>query len=60
MGNLTAIKVRNLKEPGRYLDGDGLMLDLTGQGKGSWLLRIQIAGKRRDIGLGSLQHISLA
>ncbi|MBB3860701.1 hypothetical protein GGQ88_001970 [Novosphingobium hassiacum] len=36
------------------------MLDLTGPGKGSWLLRIQIACKRRDVGLGSLQPISLA
>ncbi|MCW1384847.1 tyrosine-type recombinase/integrase [Novosphingobium sp. KCTC 2891] len=60
MGNLTALKVRNLKEPGRYSDGDGLILDLAGAGKGSWMLRIQIAGKRRDIGLGSLDFVSLA
>ena len=60
MGNLTALKVRNLKEPGRYSDGSGLILDLTGVGKGHWTLRIQIAGKRRDIGLGPIELVSLA
>ncbi|MBB3860196.1 hypothetical protein GGQ88_001457 [Novosphingobium hassiacum] len=44
MGNQTAIKERNLEEPGRYLDCDGLMFDLTGLGKGSCLSRIQITG----------------
>lgn len=60
MGNLSALKIKSLKEPGRYSDGDGLILDLKGPGRGHWLVRVQYGGKRRDIGLGSLDHIGLA
>lgn len=28
MANLTTIQIRNLKVPGRYSDGDGLILDI--------------------------------
>jgi len=60
MGKLTALKIRNLTEPGRYPDGDGLILELNGKGSGRWLLRVQSKGRRRDIGLGSLKGVSLA
>jgi integrase len=60
MGKLSAVQVRNLKEPGRYSDGEGLILQLYGPGRGSWLLRIQSKGRRHDIGLGSLNEIGLA
>lgn len=60
MGKLTALKVRSLKEPGRYSDGDGLLLELNRKGSGRWLLRIQSGGRRRDIGLGSMSSVSLA
>jgi hypothetical protein len=50
MGKLTALRIRSLTEPGRYPDGDGLFLKLTGKGSGSWILRVQAGGKRRDIG----------
>jgi integrase len=60
MGNLSALKIRNLKGPGRYSDGDGLILDVSSSGRGSWVVRIQSGGKRRDIGLGSLSTLSLA
>ena len=60
MGNLTALKVRNLKEPGRYSDGDGLMLEIGKSGRASWMLRVQSNGRRRDIGLGSASLVSLA
>ena len=59
MGNLTAIQVKNLRSPGRYSDGEGLILELSGPGRGSWLVRVQSNGKRRDIGLGSLSTTSL-
>ncbi|TWJ06835.1 tyrosine-type recombinase/integrase [Altererythrobacter ishigakiensis] len=59
MGKLTALQIRNLKEPGRYGDGDGLALVVTGPNKGYWVLRSTIKGKRRDIGLGSLSLVSL-
>ena len=60
MGNLSSLKIKNLKEPGRYSDGDGLILDLKAPGRGHWMVRVQYDGKRRDIGLGALTHISLA
>ena len=51
MGKLTAVQIRNFREPGRYSDGDGLILNLVGPGRGSWVLRVQSNGKRRDIGM---------
>lgn len=59
MGRLTPLQIRNLKEPGRYSDGDGLYLELTGPNKGNWQLRATVNGRRRDIGLGSLALVSL-
>ena len=56
---LTAIQIRNLKQPGRYSDGEGLILNLIGPGRGSWIVRVQANGKRRDIGLGALADIGL-
>jgi integrase len=60
MGALTAKKVNSLTEPGRYADGDGLMLKVKPGGSKSWVLRVQTDGKRRDIGLGSLKSVSLS
>lgn len=37
-----------------YQDGDGLFLICAPTGAKSWMLRVQVDGKRRDIGLGSL------
>jgi hypothetical protein len=48
-----------LIEPGRYSDGDGLLLEIKGKGVASWVLRVQNKGKRQDIGLGSLKAVSL-
>lgn len=59
MGKLTAMQIRNLKEPGRYGDGDGLALVLTAPQKGYLGLRSTIKGRRRDIGLGSLSLVTL-
>ena len=60
MGNLTVIKVKSVTDPGRYSDGDGLMLKVKPGGSKSWVLRVQVDGKRRDIGLGSAKTVSLA
>lgn len=60
MGQLTAMKIKTLTEPGRYTDGDGLMLIVATGGVRSWMLRARIDGKRRDIGLGSLKVLTLA
>jgi len=52
MLKLTAPTVKSAK-PGRHADGKGLHLLVKPSGAKSWLLRIQVDGKRRDIGLGT-------
>ena len=46
-------------EPGRHCDGDGLYLLVSPTGRRSWVLRYQLRGKRRDMGLGSYPYVSL-
>lgn len=60
MPKLTALSVKATKKPGRYTDGGGLMLYVQSSEARSWVLRIQVNGKRRDIGLGSAETVSLA
>ncbi len=48
---LSAPKVRTAK-PGSHMDGDGLRLVVRANGSRFWLLRYQIAGKSREMGLG--------
>ena len=57
---LSATRVRALKKPGRYSDGAGLHLYISKTGRKSWVHRITIAGRRRDIGLGGFPSVSLA
>jgi integrase len=45
--------------PGYYSDGGGLVLQVVGGGA-SWLLRTTVAGKRRELGLGSAKDVWLA
>lgn len=59
MGKLTSREVGSFKEPGRYTDGDGLMLFIDKHGSRRWVLRVQTNGQRRDIGLGGLKKVSL-
>lgn len=58
MGKLSDTVVRSAK-PGRYEDGAGLRLVVTGAAK-SWVLRYQVAGKRREMGLGRYPDVKLA
>jgi len=58
MAKLTVVGVRNAK-PGRHGDGAGLFLLVKESGAKSWLLRVQVAGQRRDIGLGSVSDLTL-
>lgn len=53
-------KIAALKEPGRYADGGGLYLVVTPNGTRQWILRTVVKGRRRDMGLGSAQLVSLA
>ncbi len=57
---LTALKIRSLKEPGRYADGNGLYLVVDPSGAKRWMLRTVVQGRRRDIGLGGTSLVSLA
>jgi integrase len=60
MGNLTAAKVKALLEkPGRYSDGDGLLLFVRSPGQASWVARVQHNRKRRDYGIGSAKLFGL-
>ena len=62
MGKLTVAKVKSAK-PGigkdgqpikaTFQDGQGLFLHCAPTGARSWVLRVQVDGRRRDIGLGA-------
>ena len=45
---------------GRHCDGNGLYLVVQPTGTRSWIQRIAIRGRRRDIGLGSVRLVPLA
>ena len=51
---------KSLREPGRYSDGDGLHLFTSRTGGKSWVHRVTVDGRRRDIGLGAYPTVSLA
>ena len=57
---LSATRARALRDPGRYSDGDGLHLFIHKNGRKSWVQRITVDGRRRDIGLGGYPTVSLA
>jgi integrase len=59
VGKLNPLQVKNLKEPGRYSDGDGLLLEVRPGGSKSWIVRLQSNGQRRDYGLGSFKDVTL-
>ena len=46
--------------PGRHGDGRGLYLLVKQSGARSWLLRYQVQGRRRDMGLGPYPDVTLA
>ena len=60
MGKLTASVVKAITQPGKYSDGDTLLLSVASGGSKSWIQRITVNGKRRDIGLGGWPVVSLA
>ena len=46
--------------PGRHADGNGLYLFVQSSGTRSWIQRLVIRGRRRELGLGSVALVSLA
>lgn len=53
---LSAAFVRTVSEPGRYLDGLGLFLQVDHSGAKRWTQRLVVRGRRRDIGFGRFTH----
>ena len=46
--------------PGRHADGNGLFLFVQPSGTRSWIQRLVVRGRRRELGLGSVALVSLA
>ena len=51
--------VREVTVAGRYCDGNCLYLDVQPSGSRSWVQRIVIRGRRREIGLGGVPLVPL-
>ncbi|MDP1753736.1 MAG: tyrosine-type recombinase/integrase [Reyranella sp.] len=60
MGRLTALHVARANKPGLLGDGHGLYLRVGPTGTRSWIFRYQQDGRRRDMGLGSVEVIGLS
>jgi integrase len=65
MGKLTVKVAQAELKPGRYFDGDGLILVVSerdGRLRKSWTFRFDspVTGKRRETGLGGLDALTLA
>ncbi len=54
---LTALQIQHAK-PGMHADGGGLYLRVQDGGNKGWIYRYQLAGKRREMGLGTLSSKS--
>jgi hypothetical protein len=60
LNRLSPTKFAKLREVGRHADGGGLYLQIGLDGARSWVFRFQLAGRVRDMGLGSACIIGLA
>jgi hypothetical protein len=57
---LTALKVAKARTPGMVGDGKGLWLRVASGASKSWVFRYMLAGRAREMGMGSLDDVSLA
>ena len=59
---LTAVQVKRLTKPGLHAIGGvaGLHLQVKDTGARSWILRVKIGNRRRDIGIGGYPDVTLA
>lgn len=60
VGKLSAVKVRNLVQPGRYNDGGGLYLQVRAADQRSWQFRYARNGRHHWMGLGHERDLPLA
>ena len=56
---LSTAFVRTVSRPGRYCDGNGLYLEVKPTGTRSWVQRLVIRRRRRELGLGGFPLVSL-
>jgi hypothetical protein len=57
--SLTATQISGLTEPGLYRIERGLYLQVGDGGAKSWILRFQLAGRARSMGLGPYRLVPL-
>lgn len=59
---LSSLKLKNSMESGRHPEGTiaGLFLNVKPSGAKSWILRVMVGTKRKDIGLGGYPEVGLA
>lgn len=55
---LTMLAIKNAPE-GKYCDGAGLWLHKRRDGGAQWFLRYQVHGRRREMGLGPFEDVSI-
>ncbi|MEH6477350.1 MAG: Arm DNA-binding domain-containing protein, partial [Sneathiella sp.] len=60
INRLSARKVSTVSDPGKYADGGGLNLQVSGSGSKSWIFRFMLNGRAREMGLGPYHTITLA
>ncbi len=58
--NLKPISLSRHMASGYHGDGGGLYLQVTPAGSKSWIFRFALAGRRREMGVGSFPSVSLA
>lgn len=58
LNRLSAVAVKAIA-PGKYADGGGLWLHKREDGGGQFFLRYTIHGRRRELGLGALNQVTL-
>ena len=56
---LSVAAIKYALKPGWYADGGGLYLEVDRGGRQRWALRLTVAGRRRDFGLGPIHKVSL-
>lgn len=56
---LTVARIKGIEEPGDYTDSHGLTLRVSKNGTRSWVQRLTVDGKRRNIGLGSYPSVGI-
>ena len=59
LARLAVAKVNAFANRGKHSDGGGLYLRVGPTGRKSWIQRITIDGRRREIGLGAYPTVSL-